>query len=105
VSHGDPFRNGAVDDTLVGRDRDLERISEFLGAANRGGALLLSGEPGVGKTVLLDAVPDAASAAGTRVLRAAGVEFEADVSYSGLNQLLFPPSSVCSVPRNNGLIE
>src|SRR5437660_1307082 len=37
-----------------------------------GDALLLFGEPGVGKTVLLDAVADAASAAGTRVLRTGG---------------------------------
>jgi DNA-binding CsgD family transcriptional regulator len=90
VSHGDLFGGDAFDDTLVGRGRDLLRIREFLADANRGGALLLSGEAGVGKTVLLDALADAATAAGTRVLRAAGVEFEADVSYSGLNQLLFP---------------
>ncbi len=52
--------------------------------------MLLFGEPGVGKTVLLDATDDVASLAGTKVLRAGGVEFEADVPYAGLHQLLLP---------------
>ena len=52
--------------------------------------MLLSGEPGIGKTVILDAAADAAAAADMRVLRAAGAEFEADVSFSGLNQALLP---------------
>lgn len=55
-----------------------------------GGTLLLSGDPGVGKTALLNAVADAASATGAMVLRAAGVEFEGDISFAGLNQALFP---------------
>ena len=52
--------------------------------------LLLSGEPGVGKTALLDAAASEAAASGLRVLRAGGAEFEADISFSGLNQLLLP---------------
>lgn len=77
--------------SLVGRGEELSYIrAYFEDAAVAGGALLLSGEPGVGKTALLDAAAAAASESGTRVLRAAGVEFEADVSYSCLNQLLFP---------------
>ena len=48
------------------------------------------GEPGVGKTMLLEAAAEAATAAGTQVLHAAGVEFEADVPYAGLHQLLVP---------------
>jgi MoxR-like ATPase len=62
---------------LVGRDDDLEQITAFADeAAVSGGALLLSGEAGVGKTVLLDAAAAHAGAAGTQVLRAAGTEFE-----------------------------
>ncbi len=77
--------------TLVGRDGELELLGSFLGeAAVHGGALLLSGDPGVGKTALLDAAAEQAAAAGTQVVRAAGVEFEADVSFSGLNQALLP---------------
>jgi DNA replication protein DnaC len=49
-----------------------------------GEALLLLGEPGVGKTLLLDAAAKMASSAGVCVLRANGVEFEAEISFSGL---------------------
>ncbi|GAA1549467.1 helix-turn-helix transcriptional regulator [Kribbella lupini] len=83
------FAPGAGD-SLVGRDAELDRIRGFLADPERGGALLLSGHAGVGKTVLLNAVADAVRSTGSRVLRAAGVEFEADVSYSGLNQILLP---------------
>ena len=76
---------------LFGREADLAVVRSFIGqAASRGGALLLSGEAGMGKTVLLDAVERAATAVGQRIVRAAGVEFEASVSFSGLNQLLIP---------------
>ncbi|MFJ8009962.1 ATP-binding protein [Streptomyces fagopyri] len=75
---------------LIGRQRDLQRIRDLVGIRAGGGALLLSGEAGVGKTAVLDVLAQAAHQEGTRVLRAAGVEFEANCSYSGLNQILFP---------------
>ncbi|GAA3086993.1 LuxR family transcriptional regulator [Pseudonocardia yunnanensis] len=76
---------------LVGRHDDLCLISTFVDdAAVNGRALLLVGEPGVGKTVVLEEAVTMAAARGIRVLRAGGVEFEASVAYSGLNQLLFP---------------
>jgi DNA-binding CsgD family transcriptional regulator len=76
---------------LIGRESELDRIRGFVGAAKTdGGALLVTGEPGVGKTVLLNAASDAASAMGLRVVRAAGVEFETAMSFSGLNQVLLP---------------
>jgi DNA-binding CsgD family transcriptional regulator len=76
---------------LIGRTGDLEFITAFTDqAARTGGALLLSGEAGVGKTVLLDAAAVHAEAGGRRVLRAAGAEFEGTVSFAGLNQLLHP---------------
>ncbi len=77
--------------TLIGRDRELEVLARFFEqAAAEGGAFLLVGEPGAGKTALLDAAAYAAEEAGTGVLRAAGVEFEADLTYSGLHQVLLP---------------
>ena len=77
--------------SLIGRDDDLEYITAFVDqAAGSGGALLLSGEAGVGKTLLLDAAAAHAETAGSRVLRAAGAEFEGAVSFAGLNQLLGP---------------
>ncbi|MFF5553219.1 helix-turn-helix transcriptional regulator [Streptomyces olivaceoviridis] len=76
---------------LIGRDRDLEFIRSHLnGSAVHGASLLLSGEAGIGKTALLDAVAAEARQLGTRVLRASGVQFEADIGYAGLNQLLVP---------------
>jgi DNA-binding CsgD family transcriptional regulator len=75
---------------LVGRDRDLAVIRAFVdGLPAQGGALLLSGEPGVGKSALLDAAEEMAATAGVRVLRAAGAG-SGDVGFSGLNQLLLP---------------
>ncbi|HEY0935375.1 MAG TPA: ATP-binding protein [Trebonia sp.] len=75
---------------LVGRDQDLAVIGAFLAKLPaRGAALLLSGEPGVGKTALLDAAEETATLAGLRVLRSAGAEQE-DVSFAALNQLLLP---------------
>lgn len=89
-SVGQQYRGGRADQ-LIGREPEMDRIRLFLATATtEGGALLVTGEPGVGKTGLLNAASEAASAAGMRILRAAGVEFEAGTSFSGLNQLLLP---------------
>ena len=78
-------------EVLVGRTGELARVSAFAERARVGGeALLLFGEPGAGKTALLDAAAELAAGSGTRVLRAAGVEFEAELAYSGLHQVLLP---------------
>ena len=52
-------------------------------------AALLLGDPGVGKSAVLDRIAADAEALGARVLRTSGVQFESDVSYSGLHQLVF----------------
>ncbi|MGW5652699.1 AAA family ATPase [Streptomyces humi] len=76
---------------LIGRERDLEFIRTHLtGSAVHGTALLLTGEAGIGKSALLDVVAARARSEDTRVLRANGVQFETDVAYAGLNQLLVP---------------
>jgi len=75
---------------LVGRTEELETISALLAqaCAGDGGTLVVRGEPGVGKTALLDA---AAERAGTmRVLRGTGVAWEAEIAFSGALQLLAP---------------
>lgn len=76
---------------LIGRERELDLVDSFLArAALDAEALLLVGEPGVGKSALLEAAAARAAAGGTRVLRAVGAEFESDLAFSGLNQVFFP---------------
>ena len=78
-------------EVLAGRGGELALIGAFVERACVGGdTLLLFGEPGAGKTALLDVAAGTASDAGTLVLRAAGVEFEADLAFSGLHQVLLP---------------
>src|SRR4051794_1568363 len=60
---------------LFGRDRELAMLGELLdelldGGAGRGRALLLIGDPGVGKSMLLHAVEHLAVVRGVRVLKA-----------------------------------
>jgi DNA-binding CsgD family transcriptional regulator len=56
--------------------------------AGRSGVLVLRGEPGAGKTALLEWV--VGSAAGFRVVRAAGVESEMELPFAALQQLCAP---------------
>src|SRR5580658_5386390 len=82
---------GLAEEALVGRGPELALIDAFVGrAADVGGALVLFGEPGIGKTVLLDSAAQTALAAGTQVIRASGVEFETELTFSGLHQVLLP---------------
>jgi DNA-binding CsgD family transcriptional regulator len=76
---------------IVGRDHELSRLAEFFTAAReRGGALLLTGDPGIGKSALANAIVVNAEDSGDVVLRASGAESEAQVPYAALNQLMRP---------------
>src|SRR3984885_9953010 len=74
------------------QDRREERgVLGRLLAAVRGGqsrVLVVSGEPGVGKTALLDSA--IGSASGFRVARAVGVESEMELAFAALQQLCAP---------------
>jgi DNA-binding CsgD family transcriptional regulator len=75
---------------VIGRAEERARIDGLLAEARdgRSGVLVLSGEPGVGKSTLLT---HAIAAAGDlRVLQAAGVQTEIDLPFAGLHQLLRP---------------
>ena len=75
----------------VGRERELIRIESFVGGlGEHGGPLILSGDPGAGKTMLLDIGAAMAHTAGHSVVRAEGVPLETGLPYSGLHQILFP---------------
>jgi DNA-binding CsgD family transcriptional regulator len=76
---------------LVGREHELKVVEEFvLRAASDGDALVLYGEAGVGKTVLLDAAEEADAASAVPVIRTVGVEVEMDLAYAALYRLLTP---------------
>jgi len=53
-------------------------------------ALVVRGEPGVGKTVLLDHLAGQASGSGCRVARVTGVQSEMELAFAGLHQLCAP---------------
>lgn len=74
---------------LVGRTREWAQLSVFLGSIDDGGgALLLTGDPGAGKSALLDATAAAARHRGIDVVRCVGTEFEAAIGFAALHQLL-----------------
>jgi DNA-binding CsgD family transcriptional regulator len=77
-------------DLLLGRHHETQRLDELVGAARtgQGGALVLRGEAGIGKSTLLDHAEEAAS--GIRVLRACGSQFEAELPFAALHQLCLP---------------
>ena len=75
---------------LLGRDRECAAIDRLLdqARASRSGTLVLYGEPGIGKSALLDYARDRAD--GLRVLGGIGVEAESELPFAGLHQLLWP---------------
>jgi hypothetical protein len=75
---------------FVGRRSECETLDRLLedARAGRSGALVIRGEPGVGKTALLEYAID--SAADLRVARAVGVESEMELAYAALHQLCAP---------------
>ncbi|WP_051221865.1 AAA family ATPase [Conexibacter woesei] len=76
---------------LVGRDAELSLLRAALDhAPSHGSALVLRGEAGIGKSVLLDAARAAAHARDLTVLATAGVEAESSLPYAGLQRLLLP---------------
>ncbi|MFJ8582922.1 AAA family ATPase [Micromonospora sp. NPDC093277] len=79
-------------DEPLGRKAELSAIeSELLSASATGRrAVLLRGDPGVGKTLLIDTVGTRAVTAGWRLLRGTGVESEAELVFAGLHQVLHP---------------
>jgi DNA-binding CsgD family transcriptional regulator len=75
---------------LRGRDEECEVLDRLLTGVRAGESqvLVIRGEAGMGKTVLLHYVAERAS--GCRVARAAGVESEMELAFAGLHQLSAP---------------
>jgi DNA-binding CsgD family transcriptional regulator len=76
-------------DEVIGRAAELEAIEAFLDALDRGpAALVLEGEPGIGKTTLMRAGVATARARGARVLSCTASASETRLSYVALADLL-----------------
>ena len=75
---------------LLDRDDELETIDRLLEAARAGlsGTLVIRGEPGIGKSALLDYA--VRSAADLEVTRVVGVESEMELGFAALHQLMVP---------------
>jgi DNA-binding CsgD family transcriptional regulator/tetratricopeptide (TPR) repeat protein len=79
-------RSGAPRE-LLGRRRECAALDGLVQRVKGGvsACVVVHGEPGIGKTALLDHVRD--SATGCRVVRVAGVETEMELPFGGLHQL------------------
>jgi len=85
-----PFRRPSPAGALRGRRRECDVLDRLLDVV-RGGesrALVVRGEPGVGKTALLNYLIEHAS--GCRVVRAVGVQSEMELAFAGVHQLCGP---------------
>jgi DNA-binding CsgD family transcriptional regulator len=76
---------------VIGREQELRAIEAFLAEVEQGPrALVLSGEPGIGKTILWEAGVEQARESLDDVLTCRGVEAEATLSFAALSELLGP---------------
>jgi DNA-binding CsgD family transcriptional regulator len=81
---------GTISVHLVDRTRETAALDALLEAVRLGmsGKLILRGEPGIGKTALLEHA--VASAGDFRVIRAVGIESEMELGFAGLHQVVIP---------------
>jgi DNA-binding CsgD family transcriptional regulator len=76
---------------IIGREADLARLRALVDPVPRSSqVVLVTGEAGMGKTVLLADAADRARSAGMRVLSVTGRESESRLAFAGLHQLLRP---------------
>ena len=93
--------------SLLGRDHEVARLSEMVSRARAGdsGALVISGEAGIGKTALLDRVVDLA-APDVRVERMVAWQSEMELPYAGLQLMcghLMAASTELPAPQREAL--
>jgi DNA-binding CsgD family transcriptional regulator len=77
---------------LLGRGLERDHITGLLARARSGtsAVLALAGEPGIGKTTLLDFAKTQAAGAGMQVLRARGIESESEIPFGSLLEVIRP---------------
>ena len=76
------------DALVIGRDAELTVLDGFLAPDRPQWALVLTGEPGIGKTTLWEAGIEAARAKGLQVLSSRPSGAETELSYAALGDLL-----------------
>src|SRR5580658_10178650 len=98
---------GEGDALLLERDRELEQIGQCLQRARqgRGGALVVEGQAGIGKTVLLAVARRAAEGEGFGVLRARGAELEREFAFGVVRQLVEPVVAGASEEERSRLLD
>ncbi|MGW5652964.1 helix-turn-helix transcriptional regulator [Streptomyces humi] len=90
------FMHGGTDHLsephILGRAAELARLDRLLTAVDGSGpqVLVLTGEPGAGKSTLVDRAAERGRALGLGILRVRGSEGEAGLGLSGVHQLLHP---------------
>jgi ATP/maltotriose-dependent transcriptional regulator MalT len=74
---------------VIGREEELDAVEAlFDGVADGPSALVLSGEPGIGKTILWEAAVDVARGRFGQILVCRSAEAEASLSFAGLSDLI-----------------
>ena len=92
----------------MGRRGERDALDQMINAVRAGQsrALVIRGDPGVGKTVLLEYMAGQASGSGCQVARVMGVQSEMELAFAGLHQLCTPMLSRAErlpVPQRDAL--
>lgn len=78
----------SIQGQIVGREGELAELYELLGVESSAHALVVTGEPGIGKTTLWDAGLDRAREEGLLILSARASGAETRLSFAALSDLL-----------------
>jgi predicted ATPase len=85
------WQSGSSGPRLFGREAEISVIGQLVARIpERGGALLVRGDPGIGKTALLAVASATANSQGVSVLHTAGTQSDTGLAFAGLHQLLGP---------------
>ena len=91
MSHATAAPGPVVRTGLPGRPHEVERVTRLVrDLPGRGGALLVTGEPGIGKTTLLDVARHEAEDHGALVVGVTGVAVERHLPFAALQRVVQP---------------
>lgn len=94
-------------DGLQGREQEIALIDRLIERIDRGGStLVITGEPGIGKSALLDVAKHRADERGVSVLSMTGVRAEVHLPFAALEQVLRPlmKRATSLVPRQRSAL-